>query len=690
MATKTKGPSKERLAALWQEIKMSEKFNEEELRPIGMEAIRRYTGKHIPQVGQGWDINLNEVYPIVQTNIPSTFFRTPRAFLKPKNKTYIAKKRDPVTGKKEDTVMESQKSATTQEAIINYQLVEIKYKNETRKVTLDAHLFPHGILWHGYKGDFGMTDEQSIYSKKDQVFVKRISPMRYIKDPSVTFANKDEGEWEGRILDLRLRDIIEDDSLNVSKDLKGFNGFGNKVGTQSYIESQAKLGITTNGNDSSSIHKKNLIDFTTEDYQKSSASKFIRIYEIFLRPTKKERKEGSKGWILLLTSEQKEPLRINDWRIKAEGFPAKILAFNEVPDSMLGIADIETYSSIADQKNIMTNLQIRNAQENTKVWVGINKAGGDEEDIQKITEGENTIILFDGEVPPSQRMFVASPGGNASSELYLIDQRIQRNLEDKSMVSDLKKGFLQSGEESATSVKIRAAGSAARPAFRQDLMADFLKESIHYIVQLNKQFMPIKEAVRIVGSLDIDWSDEPTIEEIQADVDVDIDVISMAPENPEEELRRANETLSLAIQSITIPEVRTKLQEEGKTINLSPLIEQILIRQRIRNPEIFRNIQPEESQGFVSVAEIRAAKANVDAALQGGQEIPSPPAEGQDHVARLEVYGSIQQLLKQAGQVSDTLEQLIQMQAALLQQVQEKQSTPGQKVNLQKGGVSTV
>lgn len=682
-------PSEERLNALWNEIRMSEKFNHEEIEPIGREAIRRYTGKHVPVVGTDWDINLNEVYPIIQNNLPSIFFRTPRAFLKPKNKTYIAKRFNPETQKKEDIILESQQSAKTQEAIVNYQLVEIKYKNETRKTLLDALLFPHGVMWHGYKGNFGMTEEQSISGKKDQVFVKRISPMRYIKDPAVTFENKDEGEWEGRILDVRLRDIIEDERLNVSKDLKGFSGFGNKVGTKSFIESELKSNRVTNGNDITDLNKRNLLDFADEDFKKSSASKFVRVYEIFLRPTKKEKRNGSKGWILLLTPEQKEPLRVNEWRIKAEGFPAKILMFNDVPDQMIGIADIDTYSSIADQKNIITNLQIRNAQESTKVFIGINKGGADEEDVQKMREGQNTFILFDGDEPAKNRMYIASPGGNASNELYLIDQRIQKNLENASGQTDLKRGVLQSGEESATSVKIRSAGGSARPAYRQDIMSDFLIESIHYIIQLNKQFIPFKEAVRIVGSLDIDWSDDPSIDEIQADVDVEIDVISMLPENPEEEGRRANEILSLAIQALTIPEIRTKLQQEGKTLELSPLIEQILIRQRIRNPDIFRNIKPEESQGFVSVAEIRAAKQNVEAALEGKQ-IPSPPEEGQDHVARLEVYGAIQQLLQKANQTSEILEQLIQVQSALLQQVQEKQSTPGQTVKLNKGGVKQV
>jgi len=681
---KSTGPSKERIKALFNEITMAEKFNEEELQPLGLEAIRRYTGKFYPRFGTDWDIILNEVYPVIQSNLPSIFFKTPRAFLKPKQKTFIGKKRNAVSGEMETVEMDSSKSAKTQEAIINYQLVEIKYKDEVRKTLLDGLLFPHGVMWHGYKGDFGMTDEHSIHVKKDSVFVKRVSPMRFIKDPAVTYESMDEGRWVGRIIDMRLEDLKEDDRLDVSKDLKGTPGFGEKVGTATAIDKAAMSGAK-NGADTSAITRTSLLDFAEEDFRKSSASQFVRVYEIFLRPTMKEKREGSNGWILLLTKEQDKPLRVNPWSIKAEGFPVKLLMLNPVPDSMLGLSDLETYSSIADQKNVITNLQIRNAQENTKTWVGINKAGADEEDIEKIREGENTIILFDGDTAVGQRMFVANPAG-ASGDLYALAPQIQRNLEDKSGVSDLKRGFLQSGEESAASVKIRAAGSSARPAYRQDLMADFLTNSVHYLIQLNKQFLPFKKAVRIVGTLDIQWSENPTKEEVQADVDVEIDVISMIPEDPEGELRRYTETLGLFIQGLTDPVVRQKLEQEGKTINLTPLIEQILIRQRIRHPDLFRNITPQESQGFASRSELRDAQANVEAALNG-QPPPSPPAEGQDHEARLEVYGSVAKLIQEVGNTiaGQIIGQLMQIQGALLQAEQDKSTKVGNKVPTNSG-----
>jgi hypothetical protein len=198
--------------------------------------------------------------------------------------------------------------------------------------------------------------------------------------------------------------------------------------------------------------------------------------------------------------------------------------------------------------------------------------------------------------------------------------------------------------------------------------------------------MPIEDAVRIVGTLDIQWSENPSKEEIQADTDVEIDVISMLPENPEQELKEMMTVLNLATNAVQNPALAQKIAMEGKTINLSPLIEKVLYRLKIRDPEVFRNIRPEESEGFVSVSEVRAAKANVQAAL-AGQPPPSPPAEGQDHKARLEVYGSIAEILQGFGntQALQILTELIQIQMTLLQTQMEKEAPKEyQPVNLNK------
>lgn len=667
---------KNEIFELKNQILMAEALNRQELEPVMINAIQRYTGQYVPKFGYTWDIILNEVYPIIQTSMPSIFFRNPRAFAKPRQKTYIAKRRNPLTGKMEEVQLDSQKSANTQEGILNYSIEKMKYKREVRKVLLDGLLFPHAVLWHGYKGDFGMTEEQSIYVKNGKVFVQRVNPMRFIKDPSVNMANLDEAQWVGRIIDVPFRDIVEDDKLNVDKNLKGILGYGDKVGT-----ADQNIYTQTGGQDAIQLmnYKKNLLDYTEKDFQQSKYARFIRCFEIVKRPCKSDARKGKPWQVFLLTSGQTEPLRVDEWPIMAEGWPAKILSFNELNDAQFGLADVETYKDIADQKNTIVNLQLRNAQENSKVYVAVAKNGTDEESVEKIQKGDQTIMMFEGDTVTG-KMSVQSGGGQASSELYLIDQRIQKNLDDKSGVTDLRRGVLQSGEESAFSVKQRAAGAAARPAYRQDLMVDFLKESLEYINDLNKQFMPIEEAVRVIGSLDLEWTDKPTKEEIQADVDIEIDPISMLPENPQDEIQTLQQVLNLLLQGLTNPAIIEKIKQEGKTINLSPLISQLLMRMKIKDPDIFRNIKPEEGMGYSSNQQLMAAKDNVRAALTG-QPIPNPPALENDHNAVLTIYSEVQELLQLAGQQSDQINQLIQIHQALMQQLAEKEATPGAKLN---------
>ncbi len=678
--------SKTELFELKNQIIMAETINREELQPVMTENLERYMGKHFPKFGYNWDIVLNEVYPIVQTNLPAIFFRNPRFYLKPRQKTFIAKVLDPATGKKVDTELDSQKSANTQEAILNYTLDKIRYKQETRKVLLDALIFPFGVMWHGYKGDWGMTEEQSLYVQDDMPFVERLCPTRFIKDPNVNMANIHKARWTGRIIDIPYQDFMEDDALNIDKkSIKGFKGYGEKVGTASNIAAMSTgQTMPTGGGDTRPINSfsRNLIDFTDDGYKKSNAANFIRCYEIFLRPTKKQKRDGEKGKILLLTFEQDSPLRENDWTIKAEGHPAKILQFNELPDSMFGLSDVETYKSIADNKNILVNMALRNAQENSKLYVAVATSGMDgEEDVQKVQSGDQTILLFKGDTV-NGKMSVQSGSGAASGELYQAINFTQKNLDDKSGVTDLRRGVLQSGEESALSVKIRAGASSARPAYRQDLMTDFLKESGHYINQVNKQFMPFDEAVRIVGSMDLQWSDKPTQEEIQADTDVEVDPISMLPESPEDEAQALQTVLNLMEGAINNPGIAQKIAQEGMTFNLSPVIEQLLMRLKIKDPDIFRTIKPEESMGYSSNQQLIIAEQNVQAIMHG--QPPTPPQPGDDHQAQMRIYSGIAQLLQEAGQQQtqafQQLQQLIQIQSAMLQQEQEKGANPGQRM----------
>ena len=115
----------------------------------------------------------------------------------------------------------------------------------------------------------------------------------------------------------------------------------------------------------------------------------------------------------------------------------------------------------------------------------------------------------------------------------------------------------------------------------------------------------------------------------------------------------------------------------------------MLLRLRIKDPDVFRNIKPEESMGFVSVQQLREAQANIQAAVTG-QQIPYPPKEEDDHRAKIETYMGVAQIMQQMGQINEVLNQLIQIHGAILQELQKKEAQPGAAVKMPKPKVETV
>ena len=102
----------------------------------------------------------------------------------------------------------------------------------------------------------------------------------------------------------------------------------------------------------------------------------------------------------MLTFEQADPLKDDKWDVKAKGWPVQLLQFNELPDAMVGLNDVDTYKAIADQKNIIVNLQLRNAQENSKLYVALAMGGlTGEESIQKMLAVYKVLM----EVRPSTK-----------------------------------------------------------------------------------------------------------------------------------------------------------------------------------------------------------------------------------------------------------------------------------------------
>ncbi len=657
---------------LWQEIRLSEKIIETELIPKMRESLTRYTGDFVPRMAKGWDILINEAYTNIQLNLPSTFFQAPHIFCRAETKQFIVKEFDPIQQRRVEVVKDSTKSCRIQEGLHNYLLEEINYKDEIRQVNLDAHLFPYGVSWKGYHGEFGIGDDGSIDLKKEEIFYKRWRPDWLFWDPAAT--NMKTARWIARKIELPLEDVVANKRFKVSKELRGKQGFQNLVGQN---KSRPK-----SGQDEKIIHPSGgsldtLINFASEQFRQSSRSQFIELFEVWHRPSQEERAEGKKGVILMLTREQDKPLEEKKWQYDMEGWPANVLAYSPLNDRFVGLSELLVYADQMDEKNAIRNAQLQNAESNANVTLVVDGNSVPPETQRKWREGDNKIIVAtpaNGDIR-SAAMFLSPQ--QVSSEFYAFDRKNQEDLDKISGISDLRRGIKPPGEETAFAAQQRAAGAAARPLYKVDLMKDFILRDQKQFNQLMKQYFPIDKVIKITGDLAPEWIDDYTKEDIQAEVGFDLDVISMLPPNPDKEAQNLTNVLNLMLGALGNPAVMKKIMSEGNTFNVSPIIQKLLENLNVLDPEIFRPVRAEESKGFVSVSELEAAEANVNAIMKGTpfDQIPSPPEEGQDHEARIRVYTSTLRIFSQGAKESPivvALAKLIQIQQQIAKEESKK------------------
>lgn len=653
------------LSALWQEIEICEQKIRLEVVPVMTESLMAYTGQRISADNQDCDVVLNDVFPIIQQKLPYLFFRKPRALIKPRRKNVFVRKRNPVTGELQNKRVDGTKLAKTTEAAINWDLHESGFEEEMDKVSLDLALYPYSYLWQSYNADFGLREDETMFIKNERIFQKRIRPDLFLWDTS----GSDEGEWQwiGRKVLVRLTDVLDDPRYRKqAKDsLEGVPGFGDKTPK------------TAHGADSSTIGSTGTYaDFLSDDFKQSIQSKRIWLYEIWKKASLKERLAGKRGKVYVLSRESgTEPLfESDDWPLKQEGFPGELFKINPLNDKVPGLADPLTYLPLIDEKQTETNYILDLLKKSSNFSLVLNSTKfSDEEAVRKFESGETKILMSNSNLDPGDVTSVTP--GSVPAAAFQVLQNTNAQLEKQSTVTSTRLGIKPPGEMTATQAEILEKGLQSRPTIQQKLIGRTLTKLARKRIQLLKQFKKKKDIVPILGTFDIEWSDEFSNADITDEVDVTIDIQSMLPENPAVEIANLMKMMELMFQALANPSIYQKILQEGKTFNFSPFIEQILLRMNLRDEEMFRPVRPEEGEGFTPNAVLMEAQRETITAIVQGQV--EPPQLGELHDVHLVIHESILQLLIAMGQRAPALEQHIAQTKQL--QLEEEQSSGKRK-----------
>jgi hypothetical protein len=116
-------------------------------------------------------------------------------------------------------------SASLQEAVLNYNWTVRNMQKQLKRSALDAVVLGHGIIKTGYtlevledvnvKPRANGTLEYKDYIAKDEPFIQRVSPFRFIFDPEAEEYDLATARWCAEILIKPLRDVVENSRYNA-------------------------------------------------------------------------------------------------------------------------------------------------------------------------------------------------------------------------------------------------------------------------------------------------------------------------------------------------------------------------------------------------------------------------------------------------------------------------------------------
>jgi hypothetical protein len=590
------------------QLKMAIAKRDRKFTPVANKTKRYYKGQVRPE----WDedetgTTVNMTFSNIEISKPSIFFRNPRIFVKPTQETFMLGNGEQLDG---------QKAASLLEDAANYVAYSIRLKRIIKQVRNDALILTYGVIFTGYEGEVGINEQGEEYVKEDSIFSTRVSPYHFLVDPECTdcLTFKD-ARWVAREIPIRYSDFKEDDWYENKDDVEASStGYDEKI-----TKSDDKV--------------VNLIDFAGKNYSESDDAKRITLYEMWIKPTpaqKRKLKPGEPGGkVVVLSMSGKKAHKVIRWPYKIKWYPFRGLAFFVDNDEFYPISDIAQYEQQLDELSALRTAQLSYVKQFSKPKILIDKTMfDDEEEITKLNEDTSGPFIGVNGNPKQEGVLVIGQS-SAPNDLFMVDTKVKGDIDMVSGNTDMNRGMPVPGVDTATEATQIGGLGGLRYVEKKDEMADFYSDVARTIVQLVKQFWTTDTMVRRLGTIQPEWSDNFSAEDIQIEDDVEVDIGEMVPINEVIRKKQALEFLELVGKGATEPGIKMKLAEEGYELNLAEAVKEAVIAFGIKNDKVIQRIDPDKY--------VKILKQLYLAKVQGAMGQGSPATSGKQLQTRADL-----------------------------------------------------
>jgi len=414
---------------------------------------------------------VNTIYNLINLIIPNLYFQDPKIIVRPSKPYFINDDGLKINGYK--------RSQLCQE-VLNSEIRNMGYKNETRKVIQDTLLCTFGVMKIGRSGNTIHEDDMSYLDDGD-IFAQRISPFDYLFDPMSTSPNNSRYEIYRYV-----------DSLASVKANKMLRGTGDLEGT-SLTEGPKK----------------------SKKEKSKEANEWIELYEYH---------DHEKDKVYILTRDsgnKKRKLYDEDKKYEFKGSDFSVMKFTSDNDSFRGISPMAMVEDEALAINEVLSLMLNHLQKFPGVI--LHEEGAlDTDDIERFEYGSQGDILQvqngalrEGRV---KRESPLSAGGDYYNNFNMLSGSIDRTL----AIPDFRRSAASGKRKTALEVNVSANDESNRRGYFVSFVKDFVIESSGKVLSLMQQFYDEKRWQNMYGEF-TEWN-EWTRDDIQGEYTFDLDV----------------------------------------------------------------------------------------------------------------------------------------------------------------------
>lgn len=583
---------------------IQKKFKDET--KVYLSVLRHEFGKLLPEkLLRMDDVDVNIMFPIIKTVIPSLYFQDPKVMAKSDQEKIISPVFNPETGEQEVDQLSGQPmqeefdgpiAAKIFAGALNQNIREADLKNEEKMALVDAQVGFYGAIKCGWGNDQGVktmgdgAPPSTRVTLPDMAYGIRLKPWEVLVDMN----DFNHPEW------IAVRYCVHPDQLKKDPRFKNTEKLEGKVSTDTEKDREIWSAMDE------------------EDKKK------VEYFEYYHLPCA----QYPEGVYAVVCEEVPDDyLFIGPWPYEAIEFPIKLIFFNPDPEGGLPTPYARYYIAQQRVKSTLRRVAYEYVQR-TLPFVAYDQGKMDTQGKQKLSSGQipRTIpVNGNPDAAINPKSF-----NNLNPDFYRFDAQVDADV--NRMMGILKAGELDN-IDLASVAKIADVGEKIRISEMADISKDHLRSIIKFWAKLYQQFGSEENYTPLEGEkFPVKW----TVKQIQGKFSFDIQPFSMNFEDPVISRRQDIDLLNILIA----PPLQQALAAQGISVDYAKRIKALL--RKYNDPEIEDSLITEMEKPENQVADAVQENQEIQAALMQGIPPSNVVVEPTDnHKLHIIIHGLI-------------------------------------------------